>query len=77
MNEREIPFKNLTENLLLQADYTEEECARCDKCKFHKSEENKFVDRMWDSVCLVHDRYKLPVKSHGRCRYFDKSALNK
>ncbi len=52
--------------------YTEDPMPRCENCKFHSEEANRFVDRMWDNFCDISNMVTLSVEPHGRCKKFQK-----
>lgn len=64
MIERRIPFRDLLENLLREAEYTEE-VKRCGDCAYCVEDQSQYV-------CIAREKYKLPVKLEGCCRYFKK-----
>lgn len=59
-----------SESLKKEMGYSEE-VVRCDKCKYYKEEENKYVDRMWDSFCTYNKIQSLNINAWGKCRFFE------
>lgn len=53
--------------------YTEDPIVKCENCKFYREEENKYVDRMWDSFCDVSNMVTLAVTPRGRCKKHERS----